>query len=193
MKTVWISGLALALVAVPALADNERGFYAGLGTGVVSGRDHTPYEDARMPVLELSGGYKYNGLLGIEVRAGVGIKEDGDSESYYFQDEMEDNNSLSEIEREVDRFSAVYYRPELINQSARLYGLIGYAEVDTTVTRWEGNSSTEQEESVSGGSYGLGAGWYVNERVNFNIEYRQLVNADDQRFEALTIQWDYRF
>lgn len=193
MKTVWISGLALALLTAPALADNKRGFYAGIGTGVVAGRAHTPYDEARMPVLELSAGYKYNGLLGLEARVGTGIKEEGDTESYYFQAEQEDNDALTEIEREVDQFSAIYYRPELTNETARLYGLLGYAEVDTLVTRWEGNDSTEQSESVSGTSYGLGAGWYVNDRVNFNIEYRQLVKTDERRFEALTIQWDYRF
>lgn len=193
MTIIRIGIVSLALLAVPALADNDRGFYAGFGLGVIAGKSRTPYAEARMPVVEFTGGYKYNALLGLEARAGLGVEEDADSDSDYFRDEQADNNDLSEIEREVDQFYGLYYRPELTNQTARLYGLIGYAELDSTVVRWEGNSPTERSDSVSGSSYGLGFGWFVNERLNFNIEYRQLVDADDQRFEMLNIQWDYRF
>lgn len=193
MKTAWSIGAALVLLAVPALADNHRGFYAGIGGGVVTGDARTPYDEAEMPVVEFSAGYKYNGLLGIEARLGAGLKDDRDISSDYFLAEREADDSLSEIEREVKTYSALYYRPEITNEVARLYGLLGYAELDTQVTRWQGNTGTEADDSLSGTSYGIGMGWFVNERLNFNIEYRQLVKTDDYRFETYTLQWDYRF
>lgn len=193
MKIAWTIGAALVLLASPALADNHRGFYAGIGAGVVTGKARTPYEDAEMPVVEFSAGYKYNGLLGVEARLGAGLKDDRDGSSDYFLAEQEANAQLSEIERAVSSFTALYYRPEVTNEVARLYGLIGHAELDTEVTRWQGNDATQADESFSGASYGLGAGWFINKRLNFNIEYRQLVKTDDQRFETYTIQWDYRF
>lgn len=193
MKTFWSACAALALLASPALADNQRGPYVGIGAVVVSGDERTPYEDAEMPAVELSAGYKYNGLLGLEARIGLGVKDDRDASSDYFQTEQNDDPGLSEIEREVDQYVAIYYRPELINEKARLYGLLGYAELDTVVTRWRGNTPEAADSSLSGSSYGLGAGWYVNPHLNFNIEYRQLVKADNNRFETLSLQFDYRF
>lgn len=193
MKTAWSIGAALVLLASPALADNNRGFYAGIGGGVVTGDDRTPYDDAEMPVVEFTAGYKYNGLLGVEARLGAGLKDDRDISSDYFLDEQEADASLSEIEREVKTYTALYYRPEITNEVARLYGLFGYAELDTQVTRWQGNTDTQAEDSLSGTSYGLGMGWFVNKRLNFNIEYRQLVKTDNYRFETYTLQWDYRF
>ncbi len=193
MKIAWSIGAALVLLASPALADNDRGFYAGIGGGVVSGDARTPYDEAEMPVIEFSAGYKYNGLLGIEARFGGGLKDDRDTDSDYFLAEQETDTSLSEIEREVKTYTALYYRPEITNEVARLYGLLGYAELDTQVTRWRGNAEEQTDESLSGTSFGMGIGWFVNKRLNFNIEYRQLVKTDDFRFETVTLQWDYRF
>jgi len=193
MKTVWSIGAALVLLASPALADNQRGFYAGIGGAVVTGQARSPYDEAEMPVVEFSAGYKYNGLLGVEARVGAGLKDDRDTSSDYFLDEQEAQAGLSEIEREIKHYSAVYYRPEITNQVARLYGLLGYAELETQVVRWQGNTSSEMGESLSGTSFGLGMGWFVSDRLNFNIEYRQLVKTDDYRFETYSLQWDYRF
>lgn len=193
MKTFWSAGAVLALLASPVLADNQRGPYVGIGAVMVSGDSRTPYDKAEMPALEVSAGYKYNSLLGVEGRIGLGVNDDRDDSSDYFVTEQEDNASLSEIGREVDQYAAVYYRPELNNQKARLYGLLGYAQLDTVVTRWEGNSSETTGDSMSGSSYGLGVGWYVNERLNFNAEYRQLAKTGDNRFETLSLQFDYRF
>lgn len=193
MKTFLSAGAVLALLASPVLADNQRGPYVGVGAVMVSGDSRTPYDKAEMPALELSAGYKYNGLLGVEGRIGLGVNDDRDDSSDYFVTEQEDNASLSEIGREVDQYAAVYYRPELINQKARLYGLLGYAQLETVVTRWEGNSSETTDDSLSGSSYGLGVGWYVTDHLNFNAEYRQLANTDDNRFETLSLQFDYRF
>ena len=194
MKLLWSTGaVALALMTAPALADNQRGFYAGVGGVVVTGDSRTPYEDAQMPAIEFSVGYKYNGLLGVEARLGAGVKDDRDNDSDYFLSEQDNDPALSEIKRSVNHYAAVYYRPELTNQKARLYGLIGYAELDTEVTRWLGNTSVQADESLSGTSFGVGIGWFVNDALNFNLEYRQLVDTGDYRFETYTIQWDYRF
>lgn len=194
MTRICLFALALmSLAALPVAADNQRGAYIGFGGVSVGGDARSPYDEADMPAIELSAGYKYNGLLGIEARWAAGVRSDDDNSSDYFNAEHNDDDSLTEIEREVDQYTAVYYRPETINQSARLYALLGYADMDTSVIAWRGNDDTDLSESLSGPSWGAGVGWFINESLNFNLEYRQLVETDGYRFETFTIQWDYRF
>lgn len=198
MKTFLGAAVAISLLASPAWADNQRGFYAGLGYAVISGSDNTAYDSADMPVVELSAGYKHNAALGLEARWGTGLSDDRDLGSSYFESEQEENADLRQVEREIDQYTAIYYRPELTNDQARLYGLLGYAEVDAQATSVsvddEGALSTAQaSHSVSGVSYGLGVGWYVDQRWNFNLEYRRLASEGGYRFEAFSAQLDYRF
>lgn len=185
-------------VDTTAWANNQRGFYAGLGYAVVMGDSGTVFESAEMPVLEFTGGYKYNGALGLEARYGIGVGDDRDRDSGYFEWAQEDNDALTQIEREVDSYSAIYYRPELTNNHARLYGLIGYASVDlsadwTETDAEEVTTTSTTDTSLSGMSYGLGVGWYIDRRWNFNLEYRRLVHTDDYKPEAFSAQLDYRF
>jgi len=177
---------------------NQRGFYAGLGYTVITGNSGTVFDSAEMPVLELTGGYKHNSVLGLEARFGVGVNEDRDRDSDYFEWAQGENENLMQIEREVDSYSAVYYRPELTNNHARLYGLIGYASVDLSA-EWTETDADEvttvstKDTSLSGMSYGFGVGWYVGQRWNFNLEYRRLVHTDDYKPEAFGLKLDYRF
>lgn len=198
MNKIRNTVIALAVVAAPALADNERGFYAGAGFAMLSGNDYTPYESAEMPVAELTAGYKYNGALGLEARYGIGVGDHGDDDSSYFEALVDDRPDLSQVEREVDQFAAIYYRPELINDKARLYVLLGYAEVDLQASFEEVDaegavSTMEGTTTLKGPSYGLGVGWFIDEHWNFNLEYRQLVRTDDFEIEAFSLQVDYRF
>lgn len=177
---------------------NQRGFYAGLGYAVVSGDSGTVYESAEMPMLEFTGGYKYNAALGLEARFGVGIGDDRDRDSGYFEWAQGENEVLTQIEREVDSYSAIYYRPELTNNHARLYGLIGYASADlsavwTETDAEEVTTTSTTDSSLRGMSYGVGVGWYIDRRWNFNLEYRRLVHTDDFKPEVFSAQLDYRF
>jgi len=185
-------------IETTAWANNQRGFYAGIGYVVVTGDSGTVYESADMPVLEVTAGYKYNAALGLEARYGVGVGDDRDRDSSYFAWAQEENEDLMQIEREVDSYSAIYYRPELTNNHARLYGLIGYASVDLSAEWTETDSddvtsSSTTETSLSGMSYGLGVGWYIDRRWNFNLEYRRLVHTDNYKPEAFSAQLDFRF
>lgn len=198
MKTL-LAGLCAALIASSSWADYQRGFYGSVGLAKVSGDDRTGFEDAELSMVELIGGYKYNAALGLELRAGYGSNEDKDNSSTYFADiaAADDTDTVTAIERELSNYAAIYYRPELISDEARLYGLLGYARLDTEVTLL-GDVATDQRlasqsESHSGLSYGMGIGFFIQKRFGINFEYRRLLSKDDYRFKTAGINFDYRF
>lgn len=120
--------------------------------------------------LELLGGYKYSGYLSGELRAGFGLS---------------DATLAGDMVAELDNYFSLYWRPETANEVAKLYGLLGYSSVSTTV----GSSSS----SDSGLSYGAGVGFVMFTDWNLNFEYRNLIDNDNDNFTALGVNIDYRF
>src|SRR6187402_48408 len=73
--------LVLGLIALPAFADNNKGFYVGIGMSGVDDKqdfqtiDNVEYniDTNQLRLVELIGGYKYNAALGGEIRLGSGV------------------------------------------------------------------------------------------------------------------------
>lgn len=177
------------LFSVVVLADNNQGFYAGAGASV------TMFDDELVDVdnahaFELVGGYKYNAWLGVDLRVGKGISA-GESDTYFIgSDEMN-----GRLKREVDNYYSVYYKPEVINDEAKLYLLIGYTSMDFSeeIDAADGTRVSSVSGSESGASYGIGIGFIINKQVNFNIEYRTLPDERDSDPAMASANFDYRF
>ncbi len=181
-----------ALVCCNALADHARGPYIGGNIAYVSTESIVPAnaneDKIELPALELVGGYKYNGWLGIDVRYGLGLSD---------RDQALTGASGS-VEYSIDSYQSFYYRPEVVNREAKLYFLFGYTTVDATTESFTGTgdaatSNGEVSYSESGTSYGMGAGWFVGDTIVVNVEYRQLLDDKDEEFSVVTLGADYRF
>ena len=173
----------ISVVAFHAKADHERGFFVGGTVTYIKGEELPETagnsDKVEVPGLEIVAGYKYNGLLGADVRYGGGLGDD----------ELGATETGDQVEYSVDSYYAVYYRPELTNPEAKLYGLLGYASVDGTLEI----TDTETDFSDSGISVGLGAGWFIDDTLTFNVELRRLIDEDSGAFDIGTMGLDYRF
>lgn len=184
-----LMAVILILFPVFVLADNNRGFYAGAGAAV------TIYDDDVIDVdnahaLELVGGYKYNAWLGVDLRIGKGVAA-GENDTYLVGgDEVN-----GRLKREVDNYYSVYYKPEVINDEAKIYLLIGYTSMDFSeeIDAADGTRVSSVSGSESGTSYGIGIGFIINKQVNFNIEYRTLPDERDSDPAMASANFDYRF
>lgn len=176
--------VVMSLVSVCAMADNERGFYVGVGMAEFMYDDET-IDVSNARTAEILGGYKYNAALGVEVRYGTGVSE-GKSKN---------DATAGRLKREIDSYYAVYYKPELINDEAKLYLLLGYMDMDGTETLHapDGTATLQADFSQSGASYGIGVGFILNERFNFNVEYRTLPEHRNTETEIVSANFDYRF
>jgi len=189
MKKLCI--LALSLLAFPALADNNRGFYVGLGGSSIKDEQDGVDNVSRLRAVELFGGYKYNAALGAELRIGSGQKE-GISTSYEAADGTIASGNLV---RDIDSYQSIYYKPELVNDEAKLYALIGYTHLSTSgkVTGPDGTVVYDRDDSESGLSYGVGVGFVINEHFNVNFEYRNICDEISNKPNLAAINLDYRF
>jgi len=190
MKKMYLTLLPLLLAGHCALADNSRGFYAGANASMVSSGDLAiapdidGSDDIDLGAIELVGGYKYNGYLGVDVRFATGIIDSS----------LQTTNTI-ETEYSLGSYYSLYYRPEMINTKGRFYGLFGYSSlsVDMANVDEDGNTLAEDSESKSGFSAGIGAGWFLENNLSINAEYRGLLITDDETVMAVTFGLDYRF
>jgi len=183
--------IALSLLALPVLADNNRGFYLGAGGASIKDSQDGVDNMSQIRAIEFFGGYKYNDALGIELRLGNG-KTTGTSRFYF-----DDNGSLQNgsVERDIGSYSSIYYKPELVNDEAKLYALLGYTHVNTSgsVRDEAGKLVRSSNGSASGYSYGLGVGFVINEHFNINLEYKNLSDEISGRPNLASLNFDYRF
>lgn len=177
--------LMLALCAQHASADRHKGIYLGGGLGQADiGVDN--FLGGKVPVktAELFTGYKYNNWLGIEIRMGASLRD----ETYA----LETTSPTGRIELAslwINQYRSIYYRPEITNEIAKVYGLIGVTSAQTTSTINE----VDYHATADGNSYGIGAGLILNENTYFNLEYRILIETEIDRFSMIGFNVDYRF
>ncbi len=172
--------LACALLAACgfAQADNRQGWYAGAGgTFINSGVSSGDGGSISFTAAEILGGYKYNPYVGGELRIGLGFSGDDrsiDGETYEFG---------------INHYESLYYRIETANQTAKLYGLLGFSNISIEADDGMNSSSA----SDSGLSWGAGVGFALDPRSNLNFEYRNIISNDDNDFYAFGINYDFRF
>jgi opacity protein-like surface antigen len=100
-----------------------------------------------------------------------------------------------EVEAELGKYKSIYYRPEMVNDEAKLYGLLGYTQLDVTVANKDtaGKELSSATTSYSGFSYGVGIGFVFADRFNINFEYKNICRDLYDKANAATISLDYRF
>jgi hypothetical protein len=171
----WLAAVALSLPMVAVAGDNTvGGFYLGGGAADVKMRFDSG-GSLDWTTAEVIGGYKHSPFVGGEARLGYG-SEDGFDLLY---------NSL-------------YYRTESSNDTAKTYLLLGYT---FGVVKFDGDPDEDDTVSLNGFSYGAGIGFAITSRLNFNLEYRMIIDGDSKydgesegiELSGASLNVDYRF
>ncbi len=184
--------LSICFLALPVLADNKHGFYVGVGGASLKQTKDEAGEDISARAVEFLGGYKYNGALGVELRIGQGGSAGTADTTYVGSDGAAQKRKL---EYEIGSYTSLYYKPELVNDEAKLYALLGYTQISTTLKSSDSANSaaSSKDVSASGYSYGIGVGFVINEHFNINFEYKNVCEELSNRPNLTSINIDYRF
>lgn len=187
---ILITSVLVGLTTAHVHADNARGFFVGANLGGVMADDLMNVDPAdeeeglNLGTIEVVAGYKYNGYVGVDVRLGSG-----------FTDKDVRISDTQQIQYSIDSYNAVYYRLESINDKARFYALLGYSDVTSTAKLLNNDDDELEsiESSESGASAGFGAGWFLENNLNVNVEIRALLVTEDITMPTATLGLEYRF
>jgi opacity protein-like surface antigen len=179
MKKLLLAALSVFACAAQA----EERFYAG---GNVAFWNYSQNDsDAKFNVSSLEGiaGYNVWKMINIEGRVGLGLESTTETASF--------GNVAEEIPTKfsINNYASLYVKPELENDIAKFYGLLGVTRVDAESE----NRTTALDLSVTGLSYGVGMGFFIADSAVVNIEYRSLVQEDDYKFTGFSLGFDISF
>ncbi|MFL0802340.1 MAG: porin family protein [Agarilytica sp.] len=175
------------LTALSANASKDKGVYIGGSVSLVNVGVNDPFSnEVTFKTGEILLGYKYNRYLGAEIRRGQSLQEEVIS--------VDDPNTGLEdsVTATLDSYWSYYYRAELANEIAKVYLLLGQSSI-TTQIEFDESGRADFEASESGLSYGIGFGLWLDERMNLNFEFKNLVSTDTDNFTSGSISADYRF
>ncbi len=157
-------------------------FYAGSNYGSFQFEQSEPRIDANftMLTLDVMAGIRVMPYVTFEGRVGTGLNRDS---------ETVPPETGTRIEVETKYFASVYFRPELRNDKASLYGLLGY-----TTMEFDGEPQTASSETKQDGlSAGIGIGFVVHERVDVRLEWKRIVDSDSMGARGGSVGFTYTF
>lgn len=176
MRSLILAGLLVFAntSSAESFLDKLDNWYVGGGATLVdSNYQDLSNNNVEFSALDLLVGYKHSGYLGADLRVGLGLS-----------DEYVNTGGGAQL-TELDNYVSLYWRPETVNEVAKIYGLFGFSSVSTTIG--------DESESASGISYGGGVGFAMFDNWYLNFEYRTLIDNDDDHFESLGFNVDRRF
>lgn len=185
-KNVFIALLSLVL-STGAFASKDKGAYLGGSLSLVNVGVVDPFDnEVTFKAGEVILGYKHHKYLGIEVRYGQSLQDE------VIAVEDPDTGLDESVAATIDSYISYYYRVEWANEIAKVYVLLGQSQVETSL-EFDETGVPIVEASDSGFSYGVGFGLWLDERMNLNFEFKNLVDTANDSFTAGTISADYRF
>lgn len=178
--------LAAALSSFACAASADDRFYAG---GNVAFWNYTEgSQDVKYNVSSLEGvvGFNVWKIINVEGRLGVGLEGSTETVSY-----LDDKKVLQTLPTKLnlDNYASVYIKPELKNDVATFYALLGVSSVKASTE----NDKVERDLSVTGLSYGLGMAFYVTESALVNMEFRNLVQDGDYKLQGFSLGFTLDF
>ena len=172
-------GLLLVLVGSLAHADNQKGFYAGLGQGLYYiDFDNTDYDESAVSVRAF-GGYKLNEYVSFE--AG-------------YASLFETSADVPGAEIDIDGSSwDISVRPTMpLSDKFSVFGIIGYSRYEFDISISVGGLSASDEDSESALMFGLGGMFNFNDNWSLRGEWTT-VDKDDADFGMFAVSATYNF
>ena len=210
MKKLLLIALSTSL-AMGANAADDKKFYAGGGLSLwnvdtgVQGRTHI-----NLTTLDGIVGYEVLPWLAVEGRAGAGVERDKTEAyfGYYNIQPVDGSDDLSSFQQdsltlksELNYYASFYLKPQIKNDIAVLYGLIGFTTYDSEFEiiqqTHEGQYLINDDDELvvtsfnpmgdpTYGSYsesevsfsmGVGVGFFFHDRYTVNFEWKNLVQS----------------
>ncbi len=178
--------ISLSVFAASAHADDKK-FYAGGGIGVWNFKESGYDNLYKLSSVEALAGINVWKMINIEGRVGVGLE----SSTATAKTEPTNNKATVGLPTEVnlDNYASLYIKPELKNDIAKLYGLVGVTQLNASSS----NKSADTALDLSGLSFGAGMGFQLSETAVINLEYLRLVQEGKYRFSGVNLGFNIGF
>jgi|GEM_PF-6894548 len=176
---------AAASLASPLCAAGSSGVFFGGGYSMAT-IDAELVEGSStefgMGALDIAGGMMFNEFLGFDARLGLGVSDDKKA--------VPISVLKPEFTTKLKNYYGLYLRPQYQMDRFQVYGLLGYAGADVEISAEDTNILVDGEGS--GTSYGAGIGFSPEGSLFFNLEYMNMIAADNYDFSAINLRIEFK-
>jgi outer membrane autotransporter protein len=176
MKKLLLLGLSSLAFTAHAW---EPTYYVGSGASSWQFHPHQYGHNFTIGTLEGQAGIDLTPYTALEARLGFGLNTARETLTIEGLD--------VETELEATYFGSIYFKPQLRNDRASLYGLLGMTTIELDV-----NDGLESD-TYTDMSYGIGVSFVLHPHVDLTAEWKKLINADEFDARGGTIGFNYRF
>ncbi len=132
--------------------------------------------------LDMAAGMMLNSYLALEGRLGMGVSDD--------QKRVEISVLEPNVRTTLTRYYGVYLRPQYTQERFQVYGLLGLCGANVEMSIDDAPNYNSGEDS--GLSYGLGLGFSPEGSLFFNIEYVNMIDSDDYKFNGVNLRVEFK-
>jgi opacity protein-like surface antigen len=175
------TGVALALVCLPAIAETNTGFYAGGGAGRVELKDNVAgvHVELTGTGFEVFGGYRFNDYGSLEI-------------SYLDAGTPDDTISGVRIESDATAIQASALWQVPINNRFEAFVRFSIVAWDAENTATDGRIIVSQDNDGTDAGFGIGAAFHITPSLGVRAEYDG-AEFDGTDFRSLSVAGIFRF
>ncbi len=183
--TMAMAGGDIAPTAEIEVYEPEKtGFYLGGAYGLMNAETVETanaygmnYEATLLDVdfdsIMVNVGYNFHEYVAVEARYWFGLEQTAD---YGIADQY---GYIYSTDASIDTWG-LYVKPQYTMDSFKVYGLLGYASSEYTLTDKMANVSAKFGDTLDGFSWGLGFGYAVNDSIEVFIDYVDLYDDSNE-------------
>lgn len=182
MKRSTLAALLLAVISTSAYADNDRGFYVGVGAGQFNVEIESVNRqsfDADDTVYKVFGGFRFNKFISVELDY-IDLGNPGDSGSNF------------SFESQVKGF-APYVIGTIPLGPIEAFGRVGYYVYDVEKNGNFSGAVASTNDSAEDLVYGVGVGMAFFDHLTTRLEYEFFDIEDTKSANAVWLSAAFRF
>lgn len=184
--------IALSTFAVSAHAW-EPTFYLGGNVGSAQINPNRVYSNFSMQSLEGVAGVKLFKYVAVELRGAVplGVDSEWAKTGINFNDPDDDEDDewvVSYMQAGLEYYGSFYLKPFVANEKASLYGLLGYTSVGLDF-----EPGLADDDTDAGPSWGIGFTYKLSPKVDFVLEWKEIIAADNFNIAGGAAGFTYSF
>jgi opacity protein-like surface antigen len=179
MKKLLLLGLSVLATSAHAW---QPAYYVGSGVTWWQFGVHGLPGTATIGTLEGLAGIDFTPYTAVEVRLGAGMNT---GRQRYVE---------TTLEIDTPYFASIYFKPQLRNEIASLYGLLGATTTDVNANFSPSIQPGDTvDDTYTDLSYGIGVSFVASEHFDVTFEWKKLIATDEFDMRGGTIGFTYRF
>jgi opacity protein-like surface antigen len=181
MKRIAIAAATALVMLGSAQAQTRSPLYGEVGYSFLEFKDDAGTIKVNPGAIRGIIGYEFHPNFAAEALLGFGVRSDSATVSGV------------DLDVKVRDMAGAYIKPKYDLGAGEVFARLGWTRTNSRVTASAGGASASGSATDSDFSYGIGANYRFNPRMNVGIDWMRYSNKDGGKIQGFTVSLGYHF